>query len=367
MTKLLLNLSVLGPKPTGLGVYATHCADALASTFDLSVVANRGYEAKAHVAVEAPPEVAVGAGKLAAVKRILWSRSLTFDADTLIYSPTHHTVGDVKNQILTIHDLICLRFPAQHKPQYLFFKYVLPRLAKQCRAIFTVSETTKRDVAEHYDLPLDKIFVVPNGVDASVFSPGTESTPPPPRPYLLMVGARYPHKNVQEVLANHIEWADRFRLVIASCGGRYRKQLEQQARGLAILDKIEFLEYVSFKDLVSLYQGASALVYPSYWEGFGIPPLEALASGTEVIASDIAVHREVLADAAIFVKLGDSSSWAAAFAGLADDVSRRDRRSAASRVLQRFTWTRSAQILQDAMLRVEPQLAARQKELVVRG
>lgn len=357
MSKLLLNLSILGPKPTGLGVYASRCAKALVNRFDVSVVANKGYAAGAPVAVEAPPEVAVGSGKLAAVKRMFWSRSLRFDSSTLIYSPTHHTIGAVENQILTVHDLICLRFPSQHKPQYLFFKHVLPGLTKRCRAVFTVSETTKLDLAEHFKLPLSKIFVVPNGVDATVFEPRGRPEPGA-EPYLLMVGARYPHKNVQEVLANHRSWSDRFKLVVASCGGKYREQLQQQAQHADIAARVEFKEYVSFPELVSLYQGASALVYPSFWEGFGIPPLEALASGSDVIASDIAVHREVLGDAAVFVRLGDSDSWARAFSDLSDADKRASRREAAARVLARYTWDKSAQILEESMLKVEPLLAA---------
>lgn len=360
MSKLLLNLSILGPRPTGLGVYASRCANALVDRFEVSVVANKGYAAGAPVAVEAPPEVAVGSGKLAALKRMFWSRSLRFDGGTLIYSPTHHTVGAVENQILTIHDLICLRFPAQHKPQYLFFKHVLPGLAKKCRAVFTVSETTRQDVAQHFNLPLSKIFVVPNGVDASVFAPA-ERLHAKAEPYLLMVGARYPHKNVQEVLANHASWSDRFKLVVASCGGKYRQQLQQQAQDAGIANRVEFKEYVSFPELVSLYQGAAALVYPSFWEGFGIPPLEALASGSEVIASDIPVHREVLGTAAVFVRLGDADSWREAFLDLADPDKRAARRVAGDRVLAHYTWDKSAQILEECILKVEPLLEATRK------
>jgi glycosyltransferase involved in cell wall biosynthesis len=238
----------------------------------------------------------------------------------------------------------------------LYFRFVLPRLLTRCRAIFTVSETTRCDLAQTYGFPLNRIFVVPNGVDVSQFSadPDAKSA----SPFLLMVGARYSHKNVDEVLNMAHLWAPSYRLVVTSCSGAYKQQLLQKVAKLGLAERVEFRDYVTFKELIKLYQSCSALVYPSKWEGFGIPPLEALACGSPVIASDIAVHREVLEDAAIFVKLGEEPSWAAAFDAIRNGDIVKARLQAAERRLKNFSWSNATDALERSLLAVEPRLEA---------
>lgn len=354
--KLISNLSMLGPKPTGLGVYSEHCVGGLAERFNLNFIAGSGTLPQGDVVVQAPASVAIGGGIVAAVKRQLWMRSLRFGPEQLVYSPTHHGLPSQSGQVITIHDLICLRFPSQHRPQYLFFRFGLPRLLKRCKAVFTVSETTRQDVAKTYGYPLERIFVVPNGVDVSAFSP--DASQRAGDPYLLMVGARYPHKNVDEVLEMAPCWQKDYRLVITSCGGDYRAHLEAKVQALGLAGRVEFKDYLSRDALLKLYQGARALVYPSRWEGFGIPPLEALACGTPVIASDIPVHREVLGQAAFFVSLGQASSWGDAFAGLADASAVAERLGHGQDLLAKWTWEHAVDALESALLQVEPRLEA---------
>lgn len=347
---------MLGPKPTGLGVYSENCARGISTRFDCGLIAGTGALPAGKVLVTAPDSVAIGSGKLAAIKRQLWMRSLSFGNDKLVYSPTHHGLPNLDGQIVTIHDLICLRFPMQHKPQYLFFRFGLPRLLKKCRAVFTVSETTRQDVAKTYGFPLDRIFVVPNGVDASAFSP--DASAKPKDPFLLMVGARYSHKNVDEVLDVARLWSKDYRLVVTSCSGEYKAALLKKVAEMGLGGRVEFKDYLSRAELIRLYQGCSALVYPSKWEGFGIPPLEALACGGPVIASDIPVHREVLGDAAFFVRLGDATSWATALNAIKSTSEVATKLSAAGPLLSRFTWGHSVDALARSLLAVEPRLTA---------
>lgn len=314
--KLVINLSMLGDKPTGLGVYSLNCAK-IANKFKTSIIGKVPENVEVNSIIQSPKSIGIGGGKLAAIRRQFWMRKLTFDRENLVYSPTHHGLPNQENQIVTIHDMICLRFPMQHLPQYIFFKYLMPRLLRRCKAVFTVSETSRKDILRVYHLSPEKVFVVPNAVDASRFVPGSVDTQ---SPYLLMVGARYSHKNVDEVLQIATFWKDKYRLVVTSCSGKYRKKLELLITELGIGDRVEFRDYVSDEELLSLYQGCSALVYPSKWEGFGIPPLEALACGRPVIASDIEIHREVLGDAALFVELGNKASWREVILALEDEV-----------------------------------------------
>jgi len=333
---------MVGEKPTGLGVYSRVCAKVL-PLFRSGVIGLHSpcgdSQRIGEVNVTPPAGVSIGSGRFSAIRRNFWLRRLRFGRDILVYTPTHHGLGGQDGQIITLHDMICLRFPWQHPLQYLYFKLTIPKLLRRCRAVFTVSETTKRHIAETYKYPLKDIYVVPNSINPGVFRPAESQ---PTADFILMVGARYSHKNVVEVLLNHEAWSPRYRLVVTSCSGKYRKQLDKLILELGLVDFVQFHDYLEFRELVALYQNCAALIYPSKWEGFGIPPLEALACGRPVIVSDIPVHREVLADSAIYVTLGSSESWQSAFEVLQDslEVSRRVR-------------------LKSALLSVEPGLELR--------
>jgi glycosyltransferase involved in cell wall biosynthesis len=345
---------MMGPRSTGLGVYAKHCMTGLARRFHCDLIEGGVSIPESRILINAPENVAIGGGKLSALRRLLWLNSLVFDRDCLVYTPTHHGLLNQMEQIITVHDLICLHFPKQHVAQYLYFRYYLPKILKKCRAVFTVSETTKQDIADTYDYPKNNIFVVPNGVDASDFAPAAFSFVG--SPYLLMVGARYPHKNVEEVLDMARFWKDKYRLIVTSCGGAYRKYLEKKVYDDNLADRVEFRDYLAKDMLLKLYQCASALIYPSLWEGFGIPPLEALACGTPVIASDISVHREILGNAAIFVKLGDSRSWRDAFQSLSQPELIAFHSAGAQICLAKYTWKHAVDALEMALLEIEPRL-----------
>lgn len=359
--KLVINLSMLGSRPTGLGVYSENCARGITERFHCELISGANLALSGTHILKSPESLAIGSGRFAAIKRQSWLRSIKLDNNRLVYSPTHHGLPNHDVQVITIHDLICLRFPMQHKSQYLFFKIGLPRILKKCRAIITVSETTKQDVAHAYGYPLDRIFVVPNGVDTSVFFP--DFSVRPDEPFLLMVGARYSHKNVDEVLNVSKLWAKNFRLVITSCNGEYKKHLLNKIKKMKLQERVIFNEYLSLKELVHLYQGCSALIYPSKWEGFGIPPLEALACGAPVIASDIPAHREVLGDAAIFVQLGNFSSWEAAFSDITNVAKVKLRANAAIGRLEKFSLDGAVNALECSLLKIESRLEESRKTL----
>jgi len=352
--KLVANLSMLGRKPTGLGVYALNNLGIL-KEFDSVVISSDENFPCAVEVIASPRSIAIGAGRLAAVKRLLWLSKLTLAGEYIAYSPTHHGLPGVSGQVITIHDLISLRFPRQHYPQYLFFRYLMPRMLKRCVAVFTVSEATKSDIVQYYGYPAKNIFVVPNSVDERSFKIGKVNVDDP---YLLIVGARYSHKNVQEMIYAHKSWSARYRLVVTSCTGSYRKFLEGLVKEYGLNDLIHFTEYLDSEQLLELYQGCAALVYPSKWEGFGIPPLEALACGRPVILSDIPAHREVIQDAGIYVSLGDQSSWSDAFEALSDNSYVSEKVQKGRERVKWFSKNRAVSMLKESLLAVAPTLGA---------
>ncbi|MCL2589546.1 MAG: glycosyltransferase family 4 protein [Betaproteobacteria bacterium] len=354
--KLICNLSMLGPQPTGLGIYSENCIAGLAERFDLDFIVGSGKLPRGNVLAKAPESVAIDKGKFVGLRRYLWARSLRFSSDRLVYSPTHHGLPNQPGQIITVHDLIHLHFPGQHPQIYVYFRFLLPRLMKKCRAVFTVSQATRQDIFKSYGYPLEQIYVIPNGVDTTAFSPNP-SIRAVSDPFLLMVGGRHPHKNVVETLDMSHYWKKNYRLVIVSCNqGSYRRMLEQKVLDLNLTDRVEFKDYLTHAELLHLYQGATALLYPSRIEGFGIPPLEALACGTPVIVSDIPVFREVLGEAAQFVKLGNRPSWDEAIQSLATPSIVKERLAAGQALLSKLTWNNAVNALENALLSVDPRL-----------
>ena len=125
----------------------------------------------------------------------------------------------------------------------------------------------------------------------------------------MSVGGNWKHKNIHKLLENHISWSADYYLIIVCSQTSYTNYLKELSKTLGIQDKVEFRHNIQFNDLKELYAYTSALVYPSIDEGFGIPPLEAFASLSPAIVSDIPVFHEVLKDNAIYVNPDLKESW----------------------------------------------------------
>jgi len=227
-----------------------------------------------------------------------------------VLSTMHLGLALHRNQAIVVHDLRP-RFLPDTVAQGIYFRLLLPRILRRARGVITVSQTSKRELAKTYRIALERIYVVPNVLRAPLERVPQCDTAE--RPYLLMVNAGYRHKNAMELLLQYPLWSREYRLKILATPGEPRKQLHETASRLGLLPSIDFLPQASEVELATLYTHAAALVYPSQMEGFGLPPLEAMAYGTPVIVSESAVFREILADAPIYVRLGDAGSWQQAF------------------------------------------------------
>jgi len=226
--------------------------------------------------------------------------------------------------VVTIHDLSFAREPAlMGWKDRLVFRRVVPRAARQAARVLTVSERTRADLRELYDVPDERIVVTPNGVDPA-FTPGDGA-----HDYVLLVGAVQERKNPLAALAA----ADAVGLPLVVAGPRKDEALgrELERRGARLRG------YVEREELAELYRGAACLVQPSRYEGFGLPVLEAMASGTPVVAVPEPALQEVAGEAAV---------WADE-AGLADGIrqalAERERLVAAG--LERatlFSWAETA-------------------------
>ncbi len=227
--------------------------------------------------------------------------------------------------VVTVHDLSFEREPELMRlKDRLIFRTVVPRAVRRAARVLTVSERTKRDLVELYDVPPERIVVTPNGVDPA-FSPGDGS-----RDYVLAVGAIQRRKN--QLAALEAASAVGLPLVVAGPEKEPALARELRARGARLEGHVET------ERLAELYRGAACLVQASRYEGFGLPLLEAMACGTPVVAVPEPALEEVAGDAAVFVEE----------AGLADGIRRaldeRQRLVAAGlERASRFSWRTTAE------------------------
>jgi glycosyltransferase involved in cell wall biosynthesis len=193
--------------------------------------------------------------------------------------------------VVTIHDLSFERDPTLMSPKdRLIFKTVVPRAARSAARIFAVSERTRRDLIDLYGIPFERIVVTPNGVDPA-FSPGDGTAPDS---YLLFVGSIQERKNPLAAAAAATEVG--LPLVIAGPEKEPELARELERRGARLRG------YVDKPELAELYRGAACVLLPSRYEGFGLPVLEAMASGTPVVATPEPALREVAGEAAVFAE-----------------------------------------------------------------
>jgi glycosyltransferase involved in cell wall biosynthesis len=228
--------------------------------------------------------------------------------------------------VVTVHDLSFERDPSvMSRLDRIVFRTVVPRAVRRAARVLTVSERTKRDLVDLYGVDGAKIVVTPNGVDPA-FSPAAGGGP---GEYALFVGAIQSRKNPLAAATAAAEAG----LPLVVAGPERDAALAQELRASGA----DLRGYVERDELVRLYRGAAALVLPSRYEGFGLPVLEAMASGTPVVVSDDAALREVAGDAALYAAPEDLG------AALRRAVAERDRLVAAGLArAQRFTWAETA-------------------------
>jgi glycosyltransferase involved in cell wall biosynthesis len=241
--------------------------------------------------------------------------------------------------VVTIHDLSFERDPGlMGRRDRFFFRTMVPRSARRADRVLAVSERTKRDLVELYGLDEAKVVVTPNGVDAR-FRPNGERNGSDP--YLLFVGALQPRKDPVAAIQALSLVDSALRLVLVGPDKGAGREAREAVARLGLNGRVQFAGHVGMDDLASLYRNAEALVFPSRYEGFGLPVVEAMASGTPVVATSTGAIPEVAADAAILVEPGDAVALAG---GIERALADRERlvRAGLERV-KRYSWTETAQ------------------------
>jgi glycosyltransferase involved in cell wall biosynthesis len=258
--------------------------------------------------------------------------------------------------VLTIHDVSYARHPEWYPYRRDAIRRAFyRRSARAARLIVTDSEFSAGEIVAAYGIPRERIAVVPLGVDAR-FGPGRTRDPELPQeisgPYVLHVGDLHERRNLATVVdavmgaRRHFGGAAGVSLVLAGVDRGVGDALCAIAAEADVPDAVVKLGPVSEELLLSLYQRATALVYPSLYEGFGLPVLEAMACGTPVIASRAASIPEVVGDAGILLDPLDVGAWTDAIVNVVNDDDRRGvlRSKGLARATE-FTWARTARLM----------------------
>ncbi|RME33796.1 MAG: glycosyltransferase family 1 protein [Thermoflexia bacterium] len=279
-----------------------------------------------------------------------------FYSPDFVLPPTLHTT----RTLLTVHDLSFLRYPEHFVPKLVrYLERVVPDSVRRADRVLADSEATRTDLIELLGTPPEKVEVLYSGVDERFRPDGEEGEGERlraryglDRPYVLAVGTLQPRKNYVRLIRAFVRLpAGETVLVIA--GGRgwmYEEVLEEAVR---FPHRVRVLGFVDEEDLPALYRGARLFVMPSFYEGFGLPVLEAMACGVPVVCSGVSSLPEVAGDAALLVDPADEEGLAEAMRrALEDGALREQMRTLGLARAATFTWDRAARQLLEGLRKV---------------
>ncbi len=311
--------------------------------------------------------------------RIFWEQAIApaiLDRDQI--DVVHATVNVApiltgRPTVVTVHDLAFLRYPDQYpgmKQRYL--TALTKRSVEHAERVIAVSENTRQDLLHYYLVHPDRVQVVPNGVDPSMH-PVTDATALAafrdkhqlPEEFILFLGTLQPRKNLIALLR---AWArldpdSRLPLVVVGAQGWMYEPIFDEARSLGVAGEVVFKGFAEPTDLAEWYSAATIFVYPSLYEGFGMPVVEAMACGTPVIASNASSLPEVAGDAAVLIDPNDVTDLANALRALSDDAERRNAMvQIGLRRAAQFSWVRTARETSDVYRQAVAARAATRKD-----
>ncbi len=362
MAGLTVNLAFVGQKPTGLATYALNLVPQLDLPLTLMAAPEVLSRFQAAPPVQAtclvPNNLTYEQGKLGHFRRMAWTQrrlpSLYWQTQSsLLFSPVPELpLGGRIPAVVMVHDLIPLRFPRFTSPLTQYFRYYVPQVLRQARHIICNSQATAQDIRDYFQIPAAKITPIPLAHDATHFRPLPDPGVATP-PYFIYLGRQDPYKNLARLLrafaALPSDLADYQLYLVGSADPRFAPALQAQVRELNLTGRVKFLDYVPYGELPGLLGRAVAMVYPSLWEGFGFPVLEAMACGTPVVSSNRASLPEVTGDAALLVDPLSEAELTAALQQATEPATQAQLRRAGLARASQFSWQKTGQATSDLL------------------
>ncbi|MDB5593909.1 MAG: glycosyltransferase family 1 protein [Hyphomicrobiales bacterium] len=360
MRRIVINGRFLSQRPTGVQRYARQ----LVLAMDRQLSANPNDGGAESWMLLAPPGVDPGSIRLKHIAVTTGGRGggHLWEQTSLAMLAGKCTLLNLGNSgpvlhprsVTVIHDAVVYRRPLQFAPAYRILHQALGRILVRTSTLATVSEFSRAELADVLSVPASAIALVPNGCDHMSRhegpSPVLERLGVVAGHYFLFVGSPAPHKNLKTALAAFAA-LDRPGYKFIICGSAQASvfgdaMLEAHADVIRAADLAD-------AEISALYASACAFVFPSLYEGFGIPPLEAMVHGCPVLASDIAPCREVCGTAAAYFAPEKADELVALMRGLTDHPARRGEMAARGQVRQQlFRWSDSASLMIELLRRV---------------
>ncbi len=342
--QLIINLSILFSQPTGISNYAQNLFPHLQSLQPTLLTAQNYSDFNSY---PVPNNLTPADGTKGHLRRLVWTQFQLPKIyqnlkSQLLFSPIPEAPLYTNCRfIVTAFDMIPLRFPNRLSPLTTYHKYYTPEVFKQAEHIICISESTANDIIQFYQIPSHKITPILLAGDNSHF----QFLNLPTRNYFLYVGRQDPYKNLQRLITafSALPHRNDYELWLAGpYDKRYSPLLEIQTQELGISHLVKFLNYVSYDELPIIINQAIALVFPSLWEGFGLPVLEAMACGTPVITSNISSLPEVAGDAAILINPYNPGEITAAMTTIINDSETRKQLSEKGlKRANQFSWEKT--------------------------
>lgn len=347
--RIAYDASAVPPRPAGAGMYTMQLAAALAERDDVELLVAAPAHAAPSLTWTTPP----GALARNAWEQFVWPRDMQRHGADVCHGP--HFAVPVRCQtprVATVHDLTFYKLGRRYDLGHRWYYRALARTAARAERVIVPSAAVAGDVVRYLRYPVERIRVIPEA-PRSGWTPATRQEIATAmarlqieHPYLLMVGTAEPGKRavdgIRALQLLHRRGIEAT-LVLAGNSGRLEARLRAEAARLGITEHVRFAGYIGDDTLRPLYSGAVVLLFLSLFEGFGLPPLEAMSCGTPVIATERPAMTEVLADAARFVPARDPAAVAAAVEALATDEEARN--GLAARGLEHaatYSWARAA-------------------------
>lgn len=316
--------------------------------------------------LHAPPDVALRVSRLPTSRplaRILWEQivapaALLRARPDVLFCPLNVVpLLAPCPSVVTVHDLAFLRFNLHQPAKRRYLTALTRRSVQRASHVITVSEFTRREVLELLDVDPERVTAIPNGrderfapVDAATLERFRAERELPPR-FVLFLGTLEPRKNVTTLIQAYAQARAELDMPLLIGGGKgwLYEDVFALVRELGLEQSVQFTGFIDSEALPLYYAAATAFVYPSLYEGFGFPPLEAMATGTPTIVSTAAALTEVTGAAALHVPSQDVNALAAALLHITSDETLRAELRARGLVrAQQFSWRRAA----DETLRV---------------
>ncbi|MBN2303287.1 MAG: glycosyltransferase family 4 protein [Anaerolineae bacterium] len=268
---------------------------------------------------------------------------------TYFTTPQHWRRG---HYVVSVYDMVYELFREQgyNRPQDEDHRQQVRRCVQAADAIIAISEVTKRDIQRVYGVDAARIHAIPLGCSADFIRTAARDAVPPSllaQPFVLYVGKRGPRKNFETLLEAYRRWPRRSEVTLAVVGDPWSSEEQRRLEDWNLQDRVHLLSGVGDGPLTQLYNEAAAFVYPSIYEGFGIPLLEAMNCGCPVIASDIPTSHEVAGDYLIYFDPPDVDGLQAALDTALAEGRDSARVKAGFERAKLFSWDHTAQATLD--------------------